>query len=426
MPKEIILPSLTADFESGVIEEWHKNVGDRIEVGDVIAEISTDKAVVELEAPDAGVLGKILVPAGTSEPVPVNAVIGLLLLEGESEDALEGFVPGSQSQQQGASAADVASDQVAPPSTDDDADRSMQEPGGSGDRILASPVALRIAGQLGVDLTMVEGSGPGGRIVLGDVEAAAENRGLALKAAPAAAQPEIRAELPPPGTYTEVPIDRVRRVIAQRLASAKREIPHFYLTVDCAVDDLLEARRRLNGNRSGDDKVSVNDYIVKACALALTEVPDANAGWSDQAILRFKSVDIAVAVASPKGLVTPVVRDADTKTLDAISAEIKELAGRARDGRLKPEDYKGGGFTLSNLGMYGIREFSAIINPPQACILAVGAAEPRAVVRDGLVTAATVMSCTLSVDHRVVDGALGAEFLRAFKKLIETPDYLSG
>lgn len=300
----------------------------------------------------------------------------------------------------------------------------MPEAGAAGDRVFASPVALRIASQLGVDLSLVEGSGPGGRIVLGDVEAAADSQGLATRPTPARAQTEVRADMPPAGTYTEVPIDRVRRVIAQRLASAKREIPHFYLTIDCLVDELLEARRRLNADRPGDSKVSVNDFIVKACGLALNEVPDANAGWSDEAILRFNSVDISVAVASPKGLVTPVVRNADSRSLDAISTEIKELAGKARDGRLKPEEYKGGGFTLSNLGMYGIREFSAIINPPQACILAVGAAEPRAVVRDGLVTAASVMSCTLSVDHRVVDGALGAEFLQVFKKLIESPALL--
>lgn len=422
MPKEIILPSLTADFESGVIEEWHKKVGDRIEVGDVIAEVSTDKAVVELEAPDAGVLGKILVPAGL-DPTPVNTVIGVLLLDGESEDALDGFVPGGSGQQQEASVASIARDQDARASADEQ-DASMPEAGAAGDRVFASPVALRIASQLGVDLSLVEGSGPGGRIVLGDVEAAADSQGLATRPTPAKAQTEVRADMPPAGNYTEVPIDRVRRVIAQRLASAKREIPHFYLTIDCLVDELLEARRHLNADRPGDSKVSVNDFIVKACGLALNEVPDANAGWSDEAILRFNSVDISVAVASPKGLVTPVVRNADSRSLDAISTEIKELAGKARDGRLKPEEYKGGGFTLSNLGMYGIREFSAIINPPQACILAVGAAEPRAVVRDGLVTAASVMSCTLSVDHRVVDGALGAEFLQVFKKLIESPAVL--
>ena len=415
------MPALAADFESGVIEEWHKQVGDRIEIGDVIAEVSTDKAVVDLEAQDAGVLGRILVPAG-SDPVPVDSPIAVLLLDGEGSEALDGFVPGAGGAQPAgpsdrpeaiASAREALVGEPVPVDT--------EAPGG---RVFASPVALRIARQLGVDLATVQGSGPGGRIVLGDVEAAAANLGLPASVPPAPAGEPARTEPPPAGTYTEVPIDRIRRVIAQRLVSAKREIPHFYLGIDCSMDNLLELRRRLNEGHQGEARLSVNDFLVKACGLALGEVPDANSGWSEDAILRFKDVNVAVAVASPKGLVTPVVRNADKKPLPAISAEIRELAARARDGRLKPDDYKGGGFTLSNLGMYGIREFSAIINPPQSCILAAGAAEQRAVVRGGQITAATVMSCTLSVDHRVVDGALGAQFLQVLKRLLEDPDLL--
>lgn len=418
MPKEILLPALTADFESGVIEEWLKQAGDRIEVGDVIAEVSTDKAVIELEAEYAGTLGKILVPAGTDE-VAVDAPIAILLLDGETPDALEGFVPG---------AADAAAplpagtetgatvEPLQPASADVDADK--------GDRVFASPVAIRIAGQLGIDLGAIEGSGPGNRIVLGDVEAAAAQQDLPAGPASVPAAPQTTAELPPPGTYTTVPIDKVRAVIARRLGEAKRDIPHFYLTVDCELDRLLEARRQLNESAEDDARVSVNDFIIKACAMALREVPGANTGWADHSLLHYNDVNVAVAVATPKGLITPVVRQADTKDLPAIAAEIRELAARAREGRLKPEEYKGGGFTLSNLGMYGVREFSAIINPPQSCILAVGAGEQRPIARDGQVVVATMMSCTLSVDHRAVDGALGAEFLQAVKRNIEQPEQM--
>jgi len=418
VPKEIVLPALAADFEGGVIEEWHKQVGDRIEVGDVIAEVSTDKAIVELEAEDAGVLGRILAPAGPDE-VPVNSTIALLLLDGETPDALEAF----------GAAADVAPPVAAGAETARPVAAVVAEPGDAAGvpvddsgRVFASPVALRIAQQLGVDLASVEGSGPGGRIVLGDVEAAAARQDLPMR--PAAVAAPAPSELPPPGTYTAVPVDKVRRVIARRLADAKRAIPHFYLSIDCAMDALLDLRRRYNDDADAAARLSVNDFLVKASALALVEVPDVNAGWSDEALLKFNDVNVAVAVASPKGLVTPVVRNANTKSLSTIAREIRELAARAQEGRLKPEEYKGGGFTLSNLGMYGVREFSAIINPPQSCILAVGAAEPRAVVRDARVAVATMMSCTLSVDHRAVDGALGAEFLQAFRQLVEQPERL--
>jgi len=414
------LPALAADFEGGVIEEWHKQVGDRIEVGEVIAEVSTDKAVIELEAEDAGTLGRILAPAGPDE-VPVNSAIALLLLDGETPDALDGFAAAADATPPAATATQATQPAAAAAPEAGSHDEMLVDDGG---RIFASPVALRIAQQLGVDLGSVEGSGPGGRIVLGDVEAAAARQDLPMRPATAAAPAAAPSELPPQGTYTEVPVDKVRRVIARRLAEAKRAIPHFYLSIDCALDALLDLRRRFNDDADAAARLSVNDFLVKASALALVEVPDANTGWSDEALLKFNAVNVAVAVASPKGLVTPVVRDADTKSLSAISKEVRELAARAQEGRLKPDEYKGGGFTLSNLGMYGVREFSAIINPPQSCILAVGAAEPRAVVRDARVAVATMMSCTLSVDHRAVDGALGAEFLRAFRQLVEQPERL--
>lgn len=416
MPKEILLPVLTADFEGGLIEEWHKEVGDRIEVGDVIAEVSTDKAVVELEAEDAGTLGRILVSAGAEE-VAVNTPIAVLLLDGESPDALDDFTVGAKSVED----AEPATTEQGTPAAGSSETAEVEVESDRGGRVFASPVAVRIATQLGIDLGLIEGSGPGGRIVLGDVEAAATQQNLQ----PLSLQPvpgQKPAELPPAGTYKKVPVDKVRRVIARRLGDAKREIPHFYLTIDCELDALLNARRTMNESVGEDRKVSVNDFLIKACALALRDVPGANTGWADDAILQFNDVDIAVAVATERGLITPVVRQADIKDLSTISAEIRELAARARDGRLKPEEYKGGGFTLSNLGMYGIREFSAIINPPQSCILAVGAGEQRPVARDGKLAVATVMSCTLSVDHRAVDGALGAKFLQSLKSYIQTPE----
>ncbi len=421
MPKTILLPALAAEFEGGTIEEWHKEVGDKIEVGDIIAEVSTDKAVIELEAEHAGILGKILVAAGPDE-VSVDAPIAILLLDGETPDALQGFDPDAEivadvtPTNTGVGASDVDAPQQVAADGDIDTDK--------GDRVFASPVAIRIADQLGIDLGAVEGSGPDGRIVLGDVEASAAQQDLAVPRARAPTPPQTATKLPPPGTYEKVPADKIRTVIARRLGEAKRDIPHFYLTIDCEVDKLLEARRQSNESAKDTSKISVNDFIIKACALALCDVPGANTGWADNTLLRFTSVNIAVAVATPKGLITPVVFQADTKDLATISAEVKELASRAKDGRLKPEEYKGGGFTLSNLGMYGIREFSAIINPPQACILAVGAGEKRAIVREGEVAVATVMNCTLSVDHRAVDGALGAEFLQCIKQYIERPELM--
>jgi len=421
LPKAIFLPALTADFEGGTIEEWLKQPGDTIDVGDIIAEVSTDKAVIEREAEHAGVLGKILVPAGTDE-VNVDAPIAIMLLDGETPDALEGFDPLNELAPDAilsngdADSIEVEQSQQASA----DADVSIDQ----GDRIFASPVAIRIAAQLGVDLGAIEGSGPGGRIVLGDVEASVAAGSPATPPASALMATQTAVELPPPGSYEKVPADKIRTVIARRLGDAKRNIPHFYLTIDCELDRLLATRRQLNESAQDGTKISVNDFIIKACALALRDVPGANTGWADDTLLKFTSVNIAVAVATPKGLMTPVVVNADTKDLATISAEIKALASRAKEGRLKPDEYKGGGFTLSNLGMYGIREFSAIINPPQSCILAVGAGVSRPIVRDGEIAVATVMSCTLSVDHRAVDGALGAEFLQRVKHYIEQPDLM--
>lgn len=420
MPKAILLPALTADFEGGTIEEWLKEPGDKIEVGDVIAEVSTDKAVIELQAEHAGTLGKILVAAGNEE-VSVDTPVAILLLEGETPDALEGFDPGKRDEADfvpgsSARAADIDDVQQETSPADSDADR--------GDRIFASPVAIRIANQLGIDLAAVEGSGPDGRIVLGDVEASAAKQDFASPPVSAPAARQSTVDLPPAGSFERMPADKIRTVIARRLGDAKRDIPHFYLTMDCELDKVLEARRQLNEATKDAPRISVNDFIIKACALALRDVPAANSGWAEDTLLRFTSVNIAVAVATPKGLITPVVFQADSKDLATISTEIKELASRAKEGRLKPEEYKGGSFTVSNLGMYGVREFSAIINPPQSCILAVGAGEKRPIVRDGEIVVATVMNCTLSVDHRAVDGALGAEFLQHVKRYIEQPELM--
>ena len=398
MPKLILLPSLSADFEGGAIEEWHKEPGDKIEVGDVIAEVSTDKAVVELEAEHAGTLGKILVPEGEEE-VSVDTPIAILLLDGETPEALQGFAPGTEL------VADLVPDSTKASATAVDQLQQVSADANRGNRVFASPVAIRIADQLGIDLDAVEGSGPDGRIVLGDVEASVAEQQLTIQ----------------PGNFEKVPADKIRSVIARRLGEAKRDIPHFYLSIDCKLDELLEVRRGLNELATDALKISVNDFIIKACAMALCDVPGANTGWAEDTLLKFTNVNVAVAVTTPKGLITPVVFQADTKDLATISAEIKELASRAKEGRLKPEEYKDGSFTISNLGMYGIREFSAIINPPQSCVLAVGAGEKRVVVREGKFAIATMMSCTLSADHRAVDGALGAEFLQHVKRYIEQP-----
>ena len=415
MPIEIRLPALAPDFEAGTIELWHKAVGDAIEVGDVIADIETDKAVVEIEALDSGMLGKIVVEAGTAD-VPVNSVIGLLLLEGESAKDLEGpYVSAPPDAAPAVTHDDIPSPTSAPSlETQTAPDRN--------ERVIASPMARRIARQSGVDLRTIKGRGPKGRILRADVEAAAS--ALSDQQAPARHAPSDVADKAAGEAYTAIPNTSMRKVIARRLGESKRDVPHFYLTIDCELDALLAIRKQYNAESpegASAYKLSVNDFVVKACALALRDVPAANVSWTEEAIHQYHDVDISVAVATPRGLITPVVRGADRKSMIAISAEVKDLAQRARNGKLKPAEYQGGGFSISNLGMFGIKHFSAIVNPPQSCILAIGAGEQRPTVKDGALGIATLMSCTLSVDHRSVDGATGAEFLQAFKKYIEQP-----
>ena len=402
MPKTIVLPALSADFEAGTLEEWHVDVGDKISVGDIIADVSTDKALVELEAIDDGTIGKILVPAGT-EDVPVNTPIAILLLEGETIADIDNTATAAV---EPPSAGKIGPAKSIPNAAVDSTPATVAQ-----SRPFVSPNARRRAGDLNVDLAGVEGSGPAGRIVGGDIDAAIASAGA------------IANETAITDAFVSIPNDRVRKIIARRMTEAKQTVPHFYLTIDCQIDALLSLRKKLNASaelQQQNIKLSVNDFVIRACALALRDVPAANSSWTDEAILQFNDIDISVAVATPKGLITPVVRRADTLVLAAISAAVKDLAARARAGKLKPDEFKGGSFTISNLGMYGIREFSAIINPPQACILAIGTAAERPIVKAGQVEVATVMTCTLSVDHRVVDGGTAAEFLQAFKEKIES------
>ncbi len=424
MPIQILMPALSPTMTEGKLAKWLKNEGDPVQSGDVLAEIETDKATMEVEAVDEGVLGKILVAEGT-EGVAVNAPIALLLEEGEASSTLEVATPA----QPPAVAPPGPASTAAPRPLVSAPAAAAQVPAAksSGERIFASPLAKRMASQAGLDLTQISGSGPHGRIVKADIEAAI-TAGVGQAAAAAAqpvAAPNAPAALAEPGAaFIEVPNSTMRKVIAQRLSASKREIPHYYLTIDCNLDALLELREKLNGRAPSGDKsykLSVNDFVVRAVALALRAYPGANSSWTDEAIRLYQTVDVCVAVAAPNGLITPVVRGADNKGLVAISNEVRALAKRAREGKLMPEEYQGGGFTISNLGMFGIREFAAIINPPQSCLLSVGAAEKRPIVKDGALAVATMMSCTLSADHRSVDGAKGAEFLDVFKKLIEDP-----
>jgi pyruvate dehydrogenase E2 component (dihydrolipoamide acetyltransferase) len=436
MPINILMPALSPTMTEGNLAKWLKNEGDTVKSGDIIAEIETDKATMEVEAVDEGKIGKIVVPAGT-EGVKVNDVIAVLLEEGEStsdiavtpQHAPEPAAKTAQPKpQQAAPAAQPAAAKPAP------AAAPAPKPGPSGgNRVFASPLARRIAQQQGIDIASVHGSGPNGRIVRADVAGAIS--GGTAKAAPAAgsAAAQKPATLPSaPGfsTFGEpefelIPHTTIRKTIARRLQESKQFVPHFYLTVDCEIDRLLALREDANAGSPKDGpnayKLSVNDFMIKAYAQALKAVPKANAAWSDEGIKQYRTSDISVAVSIPNGLITPIIRGAESKTLTQISAEMKELAGRAKAGKLKPEDYTGGSASLSNLGMFGIKSFSAIINPPQATILAVGAGEQRAVVKNGQLAVATVMSATLAVDHRAVDGALGAELLAAFKRLVEAP-----
>jgi pyruvate dehydrogenase E2 component (dihydrolipoamide acetyltransferase) len=431
MPTPILMPALSPTMTEGNLARWLKKEGETVKSGEVIAEIETDKATMEVEAVDEGVLAKILVPAGT-EGVKVNTPIALLLGEGEDASALEA-PPATAPAAAAAPARGNGEAKPTAPAPAPPAPAPAVAAGAQEGRIFASPLARRMAAQAGLDLRTIKGTGPGGRIVKADIEAAlAAPRPVAAPAAPAVAPapgpvapvpaPTPVPVSPPPGVaFEEIPLNNMRKTIARRLAEAKATIPHFYLTIDVGLDALLDLRAKLNARPKVDYKLSVNDFIIKAVALALKKVPDCNASFAGDKILRWRDVDVAVAVAIEGGLITPVVRKADQKTLSVISAEMKDLAARARAGKLKPEEFQGGGFTISNLGMYGIREFAAIINPPQACILAVGAGEKRPVVEGEAIVARTLMTVTLSTDHRVVDGALGAEFLQAFKGLIEDP-----
>ena len=427
MTIQILMPALSPTMTEGNIAKWHKKEGDEVASGDLLAEIETDKATMELEAVEDGVLGKIIAAEG-SENIAVNTPIAVMLEEGEDAAAAEAA---AQTAAQTAPAAvpeaspePLPAVESAPPPQP-----APAAPKSNDARVFASPLAKRIAADAGIDIGAISGSGPHGRVVKRDVDAAIAGGVAAPAAAPSAAPLAPAAPAPAQlpvvaGGYTEVPHNNMRKVIARRLQESKQTVPHFYVTMECEVDKLLAMRKDLNARAeaTGEDyKISVNDFIIRAAAFAMKKVPEVNASWTDEAMLLYNDIDISVAVAIDGGLITPIVRNADQKGLAVISNEMKDLAARAREGKLSPDEFQGGGFTISNLGMYGVKEFAAIINPPQSCILAVGAGEQRPVVRDGALTTATMMSVTLSTDHRVVDGALGAEWLQAFKVLIEDP-----
>jgi pyruvate dehydrogenase E2 component (dihydrolipoamide acetyltransferase) len=413
MATNILMPALSPTMTEGTLSRWLKKEGEDVRAGDVIAEIETDKATMEVEAVDEGVLGKILVADGT-EGVKVNEPIAILVDQGEA-------VP--------AAAPAPAKPAAAPPKPETKAEPPRPAPQSGnghdqgGERIFVSPIARRMARQAGVDLVTLKGSGPNGRIVKADIEAALQ-KGTPRVPQPAAA-PAARPSAPISAPHKLVPHSSVRKVIARRLTEAKSTIPHFYVSMDVEIDTLIRLMNELNEKspKDGPDVylITINDLVIKASAATLRRVPTVNAGWTDDGMALFDDVDISVAVAIPDGLITPIIRKADQKGLATISREMKDLAGRARSGKLKPEEFQGGGFSISNMGMFGVTEFAAIINPPQAAILAVAAGQKRPVVKNDSLSIATVMTCTLSVDHRVVDGALGARWLREFKRIVEDP-----
>jgi pyruvate dehydrogenase E2 component (dihydrolipoamide acetyltransferase) len=464
MPINILMPALSPTMEKGNLAKWLKKEGDPVKTGDVIAEIETDKATMEYEAIEDGTLAKIVVPEGTND-VLVNQLIAVLAQEGEDvkaaaaaaakagpaaktpsavEAAPKPAQPAASSVAQEAKARPAAP----PPPAPSVPRRNGGEPARTNDRgsvattapaagrIFSSPLARRLAKEADIEIGRIQGSGPHGRVVARDIAAAREGHGLRAPAAalagpvpmiaPAMSDQQIRA-LYEDGSYEVVPHDGMRRTIAARLTASVQTIPHFYLTVDCDIGKLLEAREEINATAPKDKdgkpvyKLSVNDFVIKALALALKRIPDANVSWTEAGMLKHKHSDIGVAVAMPNGLITPIIRNAESKSLSTISNEMRELASRARARKLKPQEYQGGTTAISNLGMYGIKDFTAVINPPHATILAVGAGEERAVVRNGKIEAAHIMSVTMSCDHRAVDGALGAELIGAFKALIENP-----
>ena len=462
MPVNILMPALSPTMEKGNLAKWLKKEGEKVKPGDVIAEIETDKATMEYEAIDEGTLAKIVVPEGTQD-VPVNQLIAVLAEEGEDvkaaaagaeKNAAPAAKPAAPAPKPASAPAPVASGETRPSEASREPQAQIPRPAEGAravvskgeipvaaahgaDRVFSSPLARRLAKDVGIDLARLRGSGPHGRVIARDVEAAKSGKGLtAPTAATSAAAAPLAVQIPAddkiralfePDSYEVVPHDNIRKVIARRLLEAKLTIPHFYLTVDCNIDKLVAAREEINAAAGKDKegkpayKISVNDFVIKALALALQRVPDANVTWTEAAMLRHRHSDIGVAVSIPGGLITPVIRKAEQKPLSAISNEMKDFAARARARKLKPEEYQGGSSAVSNLGMYGVKEFYAIINPPHATILSVGAGEERAVVRNGKIEAAHLMTVGLATDHRAVDGALGAVLLSAFKALIENP-----
>jgi pyruvate dehydrogenase E2 component (dihydrolipoyllysine-residue acetyltransferase) len=445
MPINILMPALSPTMEKGNLAKWLKKEGDKVKSGDVIAEIETDKATMEVEAVDEGTIAKILVPEGTQD-VAVNDVIAVLAGDGEDVKAAgagaakptASSAPPLKPAEAPAAAkpaqAPAPAKAAPPPTAAPQAAAPAPQTNGHG-RIFSSPLARRLAREAGIELGRIAGSGPHGRVIARDVEQAKSGKGLKAPAAapsgapmiaPSMSDQQIRA-LFEEGSYEVVPHDGMRRTIAQRLTASVQTVPHFYLTIDCDIGKLLEAREEINAAAPKDKekkplyKLSVNDFVIKAMAIALQRIPDCNVSWTEGGMLKHKHSDIGVAVAMPGGLITPIIRKAETKSLSTISGEMKDFAARARARKLKPEEYQGGTTAISNLGMYGIKDFTAVINPPHATILAVGASEERAVVRGGKIEIAQIMSVTLSCDHRAVDGALGAELIGAFKMLIENP-----
>jgi pyruvate dehydrogenase E2 component (dihydrolipoamide acetyltransferase) len=445
MPINILMPALSPTMEKGNLAKWLKKEGDKVKSGDVIAEIETDKATMEVEAVDEGTIAKILIPEGTQD-VAVNDVIAVLAGDGEDVKAAGASAasapPKSAPPAQAPAAAALApaaapAAKPTPPAAAAPAPQAaapaVQTNGHS--RIFSSPLARRLAKEAGIEVARINGTGPHGRVIARDVEEAKSGKGLKAPAATPAGAPALAPSMSDkqilalfePGSYEIVPHDGMRRTIAQRLTASVQTIPHFYLTIDCDIGKLLAAREEINAAAPKDKekkplyKLSVNDFVIKAMAVALQRKPDCNVSWTESGMLKHKHSDIGVAVAMPGGLITPIIRKAETKSLSTISGEMKDFAARARARKLKPEEYQGGTTAVSNLGMYGIKDFTAVINPPHATILAVGTSEERAVVRNGKIEAAHIMSVTLSCDHRAVDGALGAELIGAFKMLIENP-----
>lgn len=442
MPINITMPALSPTMEEGNLSKWLVKEGDKVAPGDVIAEIETDKATMEVEAVDEGTVAKIVVPAGT-EGVKVNALIAVLAEEGEDVAAAAkgaGAAPKAEAPKEEPKPAEAKKEAAAPAAAP--APARSEQPAvapavNKGERVFASPLARRIAKDAGVDISAVKGSGPHGRVIQRDVEAALASGGAKAVSAQAesAAAPKPMSDdailkLFEDGSYEVVPHDGMRKTIARRLVESKQTVPHFYLTIDCELDALLALRSQINAaapmlkTEKGEVpayKLSVNDMVIKATALALRDVPEANVSWTEGGMIKHKCSDVGVAVSIPCGLITPIVRHAESKTLSVISNEMKDMARRARDRKLKPEEYQGGSTSVSNLGMFGVKDFAAIINPPHATIFAIGAGEERAVVKKGEIKVATVMSVTLSTDHRAVDGALAAELAQAFKRHIENP-----